>query len=175
MDKKYRFLLLENLGYVKGVFRIIKNKFVFVDKEDLEEKEGIFILKEEFNNVLDGDIVLVEIIEKKKSDKGVEGRVVKIIEYRKNIVVGILEKSKNFVFVIFIGFFGKDIYILNFKIVNVDNKDLVVVEIMFWGDDDRKLEGKIIKILGLLMNSKNMIDVLIYREGLSEKFFNEVM
>ena len=175
MDKKHRLSLPENSGYVKGVFRIIKNKFAFVDKEDSEEKEGIFIPKDEFNNALDGDTVLVEITEKKKSDKGAEGRVVKIIEHRKNTVVGILEKSKNFAFVIPTGSFGKDIYIPNSKIVNADNKDLVAVEITFWGDDDRKPEGKIIKVLGSSTNSKNMIEALIYREGLSEEFSNEAM
>ena len=175
MDKKHRLSLPENSGYVKGVFRIIKNKFAFVDKEDSEEKEGIFIPKDEFNNALDGDTVLVEITEKKKSDKGAEGRVVKIIEHRKNTVVGILEKSKNFAFVIPTGSFGKDIYIPNSKIGNADNKDLVAVEITFWGDDDRKPEGKIIKVLGSSTNSKNMIEALIYREGLSEEFSNEAM
>ena len=175
MDKKHRLSLPENSGYVKGVFRIIKNKFAFVDREDSEEKEGIFIPKDEFNNALDGDTVLVEITEKKKSDKGAEGRVVKIIEHRKNTVVGILEKSKNFAFVIPTGSFGKDIYIPNSKIGNADNKDLVAVEITFWGDDDRKPEGKIIKVLGSSTNSKNMIEALIYREGLSEKFSDAAM
>ncbi|WP_336008709.1 ribonuclease R [Fusobacterium polymorphum] len=175
MDKKHRLSLPENSGYIKGVFRIIKNKFAFVDKEDSEEKEGIFIPKDEFNNALDGDTVLVEITEKKKSDKGAEGRVVKIIEHRKNTVVGILEKSKNFAFVIPTGSFGKDIYIPNSKIANADNRDLVAVEITFWGDDDRKPEGKIIKVLGSSTNSKNMIEALIYREGLSEEFSNEAM
>ena len=175
MDKKHRLSLPENSGYVKGVFRIIKNKFAFVDKEDSEEKEGIFIPKDEFNNALDGDTVLVEITEKKKSDKGAEGKVVKIIEHRKNTVVGILEKSKNFAFVIPTGSFGKDIYIPNSKIANADNRDLVAVEITFWGDDDRKPEGKIIKVLGSSTNSKNMIEALIYREGLSEEFSNEAM
>ena len=175
MDKKHRLSLPENSGYVKGVFRIIKNKFAFVDREDSEEKEGIFIPQDEFNNALDGDTVLVEITEKKKSDKGAEGRVVKIIEHRKNTVVGILEKSKNFAFVIPTGSFGKDIYIPNSKIANADNRDLVAVEITFWGDDDRKPEGKIIKVLGSSTNSKNMIEALIYREGLSEEFSNEAM
>ena len=37
-----------------------------MDKEDSEEKEGIFIPKDEFNNALDGDTVLVEINRKEK-------------------------------------------------------------------------------------------------------------
>ena len=34
LSKKNRFSLPENLGYVKGIFRIIKNRFVYVDRED---------------------------------------------------------------------------------------------------------------------------------------------
>lgn len=175
LSKKNRFSLAENLGYVKGVFRIIKNRFAFVDRGDSMEKEGIFIPKEEFNNALDGDTVLVELTENKRNDKGAEGRVVKIIERRKNIVIGILEKSKDFAFVIPTGSFGSDIYIPNSQIKNAVNKDLVAVEITFWGDSNRKPEGKIIKVLGSSTNSKNMIEALIYREGLSEKFSDEAM
>jgi len=179
MDKKHRLSLPENLGYVKGVFRIIKNRFAFVDREDDSEKrDGIFIPKEDFNNALDGDTVLVRITGLGRDSNGKigeEGEVVKIISHSKNTVVGILEKNKKFAFVIPTGSFGKDIYIPNSKIANADNKDLVAVEITFWGDDDRKPEGKIIKVLGSSTNSKNMIEALIYREGLSEKFSDEAM
>ena len=175
LSKKNRFSLPENLGYVKGIFRIIKNRFAFVDREDSVEKEGIFIPKEEFNNALDGDTVLVELTEKKRNDKGAEGRVVKIIERRKNTVIGILERSKDFAFVMPTGSFGRDIYIPNSQIKNAANKDLVAVEITFWGDNSRKPEGKIIKILGSSTNSKNMIEALIFRENLSENFSSEAM
>ena len=179
MDKKHRLSLPENSGYVKGVFRIIKNRFAFVDREDDSEKrDGIFIPKEDFNNALDGDTVLVRITGLGRDSNGKigeEGEVVKIISHSKNTVVGILEKNKKFAFVIPTGSFGKDIYIPNSKIGNADNKDLVAVEITFWGDDDRKPEGKIIKVLGSSTNSKNMIEALIYREGLSEKFSDEAM
>ena len=175
LSKKNRFSLPENLGYVKGIFRIIKNRFAFVDREDSVEKEGIFIPKEEFNNALDGDTVLVELTEKKRNDKGAEGRVVKIIERRKNTVIGILERSKDFAFVMPTCSFGRDIYIPNSQIKNAANKDLVAVEITFWGDNSRKPEGKVIKILGSSTNSKNMIEALIFRENLSENFSSEAM
>ena len=179
MDKKHRLSLPENSGYVKGVFRIIKNRFAFVDREDDSEKrDGIFIPKEDFNNALDGDTVLVRITGLGRDSNGKigeEGEVVKIISHSKNTVVGILEKNKKFAFVIPTGSFGKDIYIPNSQIANADNKDLVAVEITFWGDNNRKPEGKIIKVLGSSTNSKNMIEALIYREGLSEKFSDEAM
>ena len=175
LDKKKRISLPENLGLAKGIFRIIKNKFAFVDDENSEEKNGIFIPRSAFNNALDGDTVLVEITKKTNGDKGAEGRVVKILEHRKNVVVAILEKNKSFSFAVPTAAFGKDVYIPKSKTLNAEHKDLVAVEITFWGDENRKPEGKVIQVLGSSTNSNNMIEALIFREGLSEKFSPEAM
>ena len=175
LDKKKRISLPENLGLTKGIFRIIKNKFAFVDDENSEEKNGIFIPRSAFNNALDGDTVLVEITKKTNGDKGAEGRVVKILEHRKNVVVAILEKNKSFSFAVPTAAFGKDVYIPKSKTLNAEHKDLVAVEITFWGDENRKPEGKVIQVLGSSTNSNNMIEALIFREGLSEKFSPEAM
>ena len=53
-----------------------------------------------------------------------------------------------------------------------DAKDqqLVVVKITSWGGNDRKPEGEIIEVIGDPYNTKNMIDALILREGMSEVF-----
>ena len=179
LDKKNRITAIEDSSlYAKGIFRIIKNKFGFVDSENSEERNGIYIARENFNSALDGDRVLVKITNEgydSKGKPGAEGEIIKIIERRKNTVVGILEKNKNFSFVLPTNALGSDIYIPNSQVGNADNKDIVVAEITFWGDENRKPEGKIIKILGSSTNSKNMIEALIYREGLSDHFSDEAM
>ena len=179
LDKKNRITAIEDSSlYAKGVFRIIKNRFGFVDSENSEERNGIYIARENFNSALDGDRVLVKITNEgydSKGKPGAEGEIIKIIERRKNTVVGILEKNKKFSFVLPTSAFGSDIYIPNSQLGNADNKDIVVAEITFWGDENRKPEGKIIKILGSSTNSKNMIEALIYREGLSDHFSDEAM
>ncbi len=179
LDKKNRITTIEDSSlYAKGVFRIIKNKFAFVDRENSEEKNGIYIAKEDFNSALDGDTVLVKITGEgydSKGKLGEEGEVIKIIERRKNTVVGILEKNSNFSFVLPTSAFGSDIYIPNSQVGDAENRDIVAVEITFWGGRNRKPEGKIIKILGSSTNSKNMIEALIYREGLSDHFSDEAM
>ena len=179
LDKKNRITAIEDSSlYAKGIFRIIKNKFGFVDSENSEERNGIYIARENFNSALDGDRVLVKITNEgydSKGKPGAEGEIIKIIERRKNTVVGILEKNKKFSFVLPTSAFGSDIYIPNSQVGNADNKDIVVAEITFWGDENRKPEGKIIKILGSSTNSKNMIEALIYREGLSDHFSDEAM
>src|SRR3712207_7911910 len=42
--KQGKVALIEDCGFVKGIFSIVKNRFAFVDIEDEEgEKKGIFI------------------------------------------------------------------------------------------------------------------------------------
>lgn len=58
---------------------------------------------------------------------------------------------------------------------NAENNQLVVVRITFWGDNERKPEGEIVEILGNPYDTKNMIEALIIREGMSETFPPEAM
>jgi len=63
----------------------------------LRHLNGIYIARENFNSALDGDRVLVKITNEgydSKGKPGAEGEIIKIIERRKNTVVGILEKNK---------------------------------------------------------------------------------
>lgn len=174
--KQGKVALIEDCGFVKGIFSIVKNRFAFVDVEDEEgEKKGIFIPRSKFNNALDGDTVLVRVTKDKTSDKGAEGEIVKILKHDKNLIIGVLEKNKNFAFVIPTQSFGKDIYIPKSSIEKGKSGDLVVVELTFWGDESRKPEGKIIEILGSSKNTRNMIDALIIREGLRYEFSNLAM
>ncbi|MDO4690357.1 MAG: ribonuclease R [Fusobacterium sp.] len=174
--KSGKITLPEQVGFLKGTFSIVKDRFAFVDIEKKgEEKEGIFIPKSAFNNALDGDTVLVRITKEKNEDKGAEGEVAKIISHEKKVIIGILQKNKTFSFVVPTRSIGKDIYIPNELTMGAENEDLVAVEITFWGDDSRKPEGKVIKILGSISNTKNMIDALIFREGLKTEFSTEAM
>jgi len=149
LDKKNRITAIEDSSlYAKGIFRIIKNKFGFVDSENSEERNGIYIARENFNSALDGDRVLVKITNEgydSKGKPGAEGEIIKIIERRKNTVVGILEKNKKFSFVLPTSAFGSDIYIPNSQVGNADNKDIVVAEIDHFSDEAMQEVREVIK------------------------------
>lgn len=170
-NNRGKYNIPENLGYVKGTFSIIKDRFAFVDTKD----EGIFIPKPFFNSALDGDTVLVKITAGLNGDKKKEGEVVKIISREKDTVVGILQKNDSFGFVTPTHSFGKDIYIPYKLMKDAKDQQLVVVKIISWGGNDRKPEGEIIEVIGDPYNTKNMIDALILREGMSEVFPKTVM
>lgn len=173
-DRKAGEVFLPNEeDFAKGVFAVVKNKFAFVDVEKNGEKEGIFIPKSSFNNAFDGDTVLVKIVKKASSEKGAEGEVIKVLSHDKGLIVGIIENSSKFSFVIPTHSFGKDIYISKKNTKHAENKSLVIVEIISWGDEDKKPEGKVIKVLGAADDSDNMIEALIMREELSGSFSTE--
>lgn len=170
-NNRGKYNLPENAGFVKGEMSIIKDRFAFVDTEN----EGIFIPRSGFNGALDGDTVFVKITSGDKDEKKKEGEVVKVIKREKDVVIGIFQKNKNFGFVTPTHSFGRDIYIPSMRMNGAQNNQLVVVKITFWGDNERKPEGQIIEILGEPYNTKNMIEALIIREGMSNEFPKEVL
>lgn len=170
-NNKGRYNTPENVGIVKGVFSVVKNKFAFVDTET----EGIFIPKRDFNGALNGDTVLARITESKFEKGKKEGEIYKIIKREKDTVVGILYKKKDFGFVVPTHSFGQDIYIPKKFLKMAGDGDLVLVKIDFWGDKTRKPEGKIVEKFGNPLDSNVMIEALIKRIGLNPEFPDEVI
>ena len=170
-NNKGRYNTPENIGIVKGVFSVVKNKFAFVDTET----EGIFIPRRDFNGALNGDTVLARITESKFEKGKKEGEVYKILKRERDTVVGILSKRKDFGFVVPTHSFGQDIYIPKKFLKMAGDGDLVLVKIDFWGDKTRKPEGKIIEKLGNPLDSDVMIEALIKRTGLNPEFPEEVL
>ena len=170
-NNRGKYNIPENLGFIKGTFSIIKDRFAFVDTAD----EGIFIPKPHFNSALDGDTVLVKITAGLNGDKKKEGEVVKVISRERDTIVGILQKNENFGFVTPTHSFGKDIYIPYRMMKDAKNQQLVVVKITSWGTNEKKPEGEIIEVIGDPYNTNNMIEALIVREGMSETFSKPVL
>lgn len=170
-NNRGKYNIPENLGFVKGTFSIIKDRFAFVDTAD----EGIFIPKPHFNSALDGDIVLVKITSGLNGDKKKEGEVVKVISRERDTIVGILQRNENFGFVTPTHSFGKDIYIPYRMMKDAKSQQLVVVKITSWGTNEKKPEGEIIEVIGDPYNTNNMIEALIVREGMSETFSKPVL
>ena len=170
-NNKGRYNLPENVGMVKGVFSVVKNRFAFVDTET----EGIFISPRDFNGALHGDTVLARITKTDFRTEKKEGVVERVLKRENDTVVGILYKRQNFGFVVPTHSFGKDIYIPKKFLNMAGDGDLVLVKIDFWGDKTRKPEGKIIERLGDPLDSNVMIEALIKRTGLNPEFPDEVL
>lgn len=169
-NKKNKYNIPENFGYVKGKFFNIKGKFGFVDTDT----ESYFIPRSKFGTALDGDTVFISVLSPDSKGKK-EGEVVQVVIREKNTIIGIFEKKENFGFVRPTQSFGRDIYIPRNYFSKAKDGELVVVEVTFWGSDEKKPEGRIIDRIGNPFDTDNMIKALILREGLSEDFPDDVL
>lgn len=171
ITKKEKIASSDSNGRARGILKVIKNHFAFIDREG---KESIFVHRDNFNGALDGDDVIVKTYENANREK-LEGEVIKIIKHTKNNIIGTFQKNKNFGFVVPTNFFGSDIYIRKIFNTKAKDGDLVLVNITSWGDANRKPEGTIKKVIGDANNSKNMIDALILREEVASEFSKEAL
>ena len=133
--------------YYDGIYRKNQKGFGFVKIEDQEDE--IYIAKENSKNALNGDRVLVEIIEEKNKLKKAEGKVIKILKHEKDTIVGRFENNKHFGFVVPDDKnFGTDIFISKKNFGKARNNHKVLVKIIKYPEKGKKAEGKIIEVLG---------------------------
>ncbi len=165
LSKRGKYNTPKNLGYVTGNLEVVKDRFAFVDTPDF----SIFIPKSKFNGAFNGDLVMVQLSNESTGAKK-EGEVYKVLRREKNTIIGIYQSSDKFGFVVPTHSFGKDIFIPKKFNGGAHNGELVVCEIMTWGEKNKKPEGKIMERIGDPYDTNNMIEALIIREGLSLNF-----
>ena len=100
--------------YYDGFYRKNQKGFGFVKLEDREDE--IYISKENSLNALNGDHVLIEIIEEENKIKRAEGKIIRILKHEKDTIVGTFKYNTNFGFVILIKIF-EQIYLFQKRIL----------------------------------------------------------
>lgn len=145
-NRKSRYRLVEKT-YYDGIYRKNQKGFGFVRIEDQEDE--IYVAKENSLNALNGDRVLIEIMEEKNKVKSAEAKVVKILKHEKDTMVGIFQNNKNFGFVVPDDRnFGTDIFIAKKDMGKARNNHKVLVKITKYPTEGKKAEGKILEVLG---------------------------
>ena len=136
-------------GEYKAFSHVLRNGSGAVMKKINDDEDEIYISKEDSLNALNGDKVLVEIIEEKNKIKRAEGKIKKIIKHEKDTVVGTFQKSQNFGFVVPDDRgFNTDIFISKKNFNKAKNNQKVVAKITKFPQGNRSAEGKIIEIIG---------------------------
>lgn len=135
----------------EGIYRKNQKGFGFVKVEG--EEGEIYIAKENSKNALNGDKVLVKILQEEgtgsNKDKSAEGKVVEILKHEKDVVVGIFQNSKNFGFVVPDDKnFGTDIFISKKDFGKARNNHKVLVKITKFPEKGKNAEGKVIEVIG---------------------------
>ena len=130
-----------------------------------------------------GDIVLVR---KKDVDYGgtnTEGRIIFVVQRKKNEIVGTAQISQNYAFVVPDDkTFPSDIFIPKKEIFGANNGDKVLVSITKYANRDlakkdsaRNSEGRIIKIIARNGDTHLKLKSLLADNGIDEEFKEEVI
>lgn len=145
-NRKNKYQIIDKV-YYEGIYRKNQKGFGFVKIENQEDE--IYITKENSLNSLNGDRVLVEIIEEKNKVKSAEGKIVKILKHEKDTIVGIFQNNKTFGFVVPDDKkFGTDIYIAKKDFGKARANHKVLVKITKYPQNGKNAEGKVIEVLG---------------------------
>ncbi|MCI8347008.1 MAG: ribonuclease R [Bacilli bacterium] len=144
-SKKNKYMLLENSHLKKGVMRVNKKGFGFVEVAGLDD--DIYISIDHMNGALHDDIVLVEVVSKMNLDR-LEGRILKVIKRQVTRYIGEINFIKNK------GIVSLDDPRVKMEIevkpedaLNAVNGHKVVVEIVK-KINHHKYRGKIVEIIG---------------------------
>ena len=172
-NRKNQYRIVEKV-YYDGIYRKHSKGFGFVKIESDEDE--IYISKDNSLNPLNGDRVLIEIVEEKNKLKKAEGRIVKILKHEKNTVVGIFQNNKNFGFVVPDDKnFGTDIFISKKNFGKARNNHKVLVQITKYPQKGKKAEGKIIEVLGNVNEAGVDMLSLIKENNLPARFPEQVV
>ena len=172
-NRKNRYKLVEKT-YYDGIYRKNQKGFGFVRIEN--EDDEIYITKENSLNALNGDRVLVEILEEKNKVRNAEGKVVRILKHEKDTIVGIFQNNKSFGFVVPDDRnFGTDIFISKKNFGKARDNHKVLVKIIKYPQDGKNAEGKIIEVLGNVNEAGVDMLSLIKEYNLPSTFPEEVV
>ena len=172
-NRKNRYRLVEKT-YYDGIYRKNQKGFGFVRLEDQEDE--IYISKENSLNALNGDRVLIEILEESNKVKSAEGKVVRILKHEKDTVVGIFQNNKSFGFVVPDDrSLGTDIFISKKNFGKARDNHKVLVKITKYPQNGKNAEGKIIEVLGNVNEAGVDMLSLIKEYNLPSTFPEEVV
>ena len=170
-SNKNKYMMLEDSHLKKGIMRVNKKGFGFVEVGGLED--DIFISSDNMNGAIHDDVVLVEITSKMNLDR-LEGRVHRIIERKINRYIGLIKFDKKGVGHITLddNKIKLDIEIPSDKSKNAVDGHKVVVEL---GKKlgDNKYQGEVVEIIGHINDPGVDILSIIYKYNIDIDFSEE--
>lgn len=134
------------------------------------------VKRENIKNAMHGDTVEVAIIRPGKGTQKPEGLVTKIVRRGQNELIGTVELSMNFAFIVPDNkSFTKDIFINEKNSRGLKKGDRVIVKIIDWNEKQKNPEGEVVSVLtDHKVNDIAMKEILL-QQGFSLEFPKEVM
>lgn len=141
-----KFKLATQGGYIEGTVDLTMKGAGYIVSDDCDE--DIFVTQSNLNHALNGDVVKVYMYAKKRGRQP-EGEVVEIIKRSNDNIVGVVEVSKTFAFMIANSKqMPYDVFIPLPKLKGAQNGDKVVVRITEWPEKYKNPFGEVVSVLG---------------------------
>lgn len=155
-----------------GVISVHHKGFGFVQPENAPSgSKDIFIPKHSMKGAIDGDKVQVEI-SPFESPKGPEGKIIKIIERKRETLVATLSAKIGKSFIAFSPILGpsKQILVQTPKKKNLQVGDRVLLKVEHWQEKNQMIQAHIVEIYGSIEDPKIDVDIAVLENGLEETF-----
>ncbi len=167
-----KFQINEDRKYSIGTLDITSNGNGYFMTDDYEN--DIFTPNNNLGKGLHGDVVRAYVYKRKRSNK-LEADVVEIIERSKTEFVGVLQKNKNFGFVICDNNkMYADIFISENKMNGAEHGDKVQAKIIDWPENSKNPFGKITTVLGKPGDHNTEMHSILLEYDLPYEFEQEV-
>lgn len=163
-----KFTMVSTPKFIEGTIELKRNGVAYVISDQMEE--DVFIPPKFVHHALDGDLVKVALLAKRRG-KSHSGQVVEIIERAQTNFVGIIEISKNFAFLIPDKInMPVDIFIPLSKLKGAKNGEKVIASITEWPKDASSPFGEIVDVLGKVGDADTEAYSILAQFDLPHKF-----
>ena len=172
-QKSYRFFEGERI--VKGAISVHPRGFGFVNQADPEG--DIFVPKPYLNGAIDGDTVEVLIDPHSFSQKGPEGKVVDIVERKRDQLVGVVTFVSNHFAEVYSALLGEE----NIITCPLKKKhalkvgDRVVLNVSSWGENRAPAICSLASILGHISDASGDVKFAVFENELRGEFSQEAI
>jgi ribonuclease R len=164
----------EKFNLIPGRIDRTPRGFGFLIPDD-PGREDIYISVENMNGAMHNDKVFLRLSPESRGNKE-SGEVIKVIERANTTIVGNLDKSKHFGFVVPDNKrIYSDIFVPSEELNGAKQGQKVVARIVTWPEKKRNPEGKIVEILGNRDEAGVDIEAIIRQLGLPKEFNQAVL
>lgn len=170
-----RYGIPKNMNLLVGRLHGHRAGFAFLIPDDPQE-DDVFIPAVGLNSAMHGDRVMVRLVFKAQGAKRREGEVIRILERATKRVVGRLERSRRYGFIIpDEDKLGYDFFVAKEDFNGAQDGDKVVAEIIKWPQGRRQPEARVIEVLGRAGDPRVDTISVIRQHGLPEEFPSSVL
>ncbi|MFZ7101252.1 MAG: ribonuclease R [Peptococcaceae bacterium] len=175
LTRKQRYGLPRQMNLVVGRIQRHNKGFAFLIPDDVSHRD-VFLKGDDLNGAMHNDRVVVRLHKHLDAKKKQEGEVIRILTRANHRVVGTIESSKAFGFVIpDDSRIGMDFFVSKEDFNGATDGDKVVIEVTKWPEKRRSPEGIVAEVIGRKGNPGVDIVSIVRKYQLPEEFPAKVL